>query len=62
MTVSQHEKGAALLLTLLITILLSLLIFDMTHKSRMMFTKARYASDGIKAFYLAKSGMNMGML
>ncbi|MEW6409940.1 MAG: helix-hairpin-helix domain-containing protein, partial [Nitrospirota bacterium] len=42
--------------------LLSLLIFDMTHKSRMMFTKARYASDGIKAFYLAKSGMNMGML
>ncbi|MFQ5901097.1 MAG: type II secretion system minor pseudopilin GspK [Thermodesulfobacteriota bacterium] len=53
-----NNKGVALLIVLLIITLMGVIIFEFHYRSRVDLVQARNRADWIKAFYIAKSGIN----
>lgn len=55
------ERGMALLMTILIITLLSLLIIDVNSRSLLAITKAKNSVNSLKAYYIMRSGVSAAM-
>lgn len=55
------EKGMALLMTILIVALLSMLIIDIHSRSFLSITRARNSANSLKAYYIMRSGVSAAM-
>lgn len=55
------EKGMALLMTILIVALLSMLIIDIHSRSYMAITRAKNSVNSLKAYYIMRSGVSASM-
>lgn len=55
------EKGMALLMTILIITLLSLLIIDINSRSLLAITKAKNSVNSLNAYYIMRSGISAAM-
>jgi len=56
-----NNKGMALLMTILIITLLSLLIIDINSRSLLAITKARNSVNSLNAYYIMRSGVSAAM-
>ncbi len=57
--VALGDEGFALLITLLITALLSVMVFDFFYDARLYLLQAEAGMDRLQAHYLAKSGIEV---
>ena len=55
------EKGMALLMTILIVVLLSLLIMDINERSYLALTRAKNSVNSLNASYIMRSGVSAAM-
>lgn len=56
-----NNKGMALLMTILIITLLSLLIIDINSRSLLAITRAKNSVNSLKAYYIMRSGVSAAM-
>lgn len=57
----MNNKGMALLMTILIITLLSLLIIDINSRSLLAITRAKNSVNSLKAYYIMRSGVSAAM-
>jgi len=57
----KDEKGMALLLTILIVTLLSMLIIDINSRSYLAYARARNSVNSLNAYYIMRSGVSAAM-
>ncbi|MCB1154327.1 type II secretion system minor pseudopilin GspK, partial [bacterium] len=55
----RRKRGIALLIVLLVTAILSVVVLDFAHSTRINLYIASNIADGLKAYYLAKSGLQV---
>lgn len=58
---TSSERGMALLMTILIVTLLSMLILDLHSRSYLSLTRARNSVNSLKAYYIMRSGVSAAM-
>jgi general secretion pathway protein K len=58
----SKDRGFALLMTLVVVLILTSLVADLSYSSRVSAAVAANHRDRLKAFYLAKSGVEISML
>lgn len=58
--ISSNERGFALLITLLIIVLLGVIVLEFSYEARVYLLQEKNRVARLKAFYLAKSGINWG--
>ncbi|MEK7851538.1 MAG: type II secretion system minor pseudopilin GspK, partial [Deltaproteobacteria bacterium] len=56
-----NNKGMALLMTILIVVLLSLVILDINERSYLALTRAKNSVNSLNASYIMRSGVSAGM-
>src|SRR5690349_8850614 len=57
----KYENGIALLATLLAISLMTLLVIDFTTSAALGYRSAANRADGLRAYYLARSGIQVGL-
>ncbi len=57
-----RQEGFALLLSLVVVVILTTLVVEVSYSSRVAATVAGNHRDGLKAYYLAKSGVDISLL
>lgn len=57
----RNQKGMALLMTILIITLLSILIIDVNSRSLLAITRAKNSVNSLKAYYIMRSGVSAAM-
>lgn len=57
----KDERGMALLLTILIVTLLSMLIIDINSRSYLAYARARNSVNSLNAYYIMRSGVSAAM-
>jgi len=57
---SSNERGFALLMTLLIIVLLGVVVIEFSYSARVYLLQEKNRVARLKAFYLARSGINWG--